>query len=150
MVSVPDLAQPARGWCARGAPAATTPVVQDAQDCLAGSACKALCEMSCQNAHARARPGHGYAKALALPNKQPSKGGRSACHKGLCQLGRPMLTLLPQVTMLEMQHLKDSVLDIRQAGQQGTSGQPVFGANMSGGELPALCPSFITSHFYVL
>ena len=133
MVSVPDLAQPARGWCARGAPAATTPVVQDAGDCLAGSACRALCYNHCQNAHARARPYRGYAEALALPNKQPSKGGRSASHKWLCQLERLMLTLLPQVMTLEMQHLKDSVLDMRQAGQQGTSGQPAFGAGASGG-----------------
>ena len=61
-----------------------------------------------------------------------------------------MLTLLPQVMMLAMQHLKDSVLDIRQARQQEAPGQPAFGAGASGGELPALCPSFTTLHFYVL
>lgn len=61
-----------------------------------------------------------------------------------------MPSLLPQVTMLEMQHMKDSVLDMRQAGQQGTSGQPAFGAGVSGVVSPALCPPFITLHFYLL
>ena len=61
-----------------------------------------------------------------------------------------MLSLLSQVMMLKTQHLRDPVLDVRQAGQQGTAGQPTFGAGASGGLLPAHCPPFSTSHIYLL